>query len=209
MISSSIDCIVMADIHIICIIIDGQIGAVRNVGEGFIFRRSHLDSLTVLLGFLISFLCPLTGNDIVCYAVLHEVHGNCCKLLRGTALEEQYLIIIGDSHQVTQILFCGLDDLIKSGTAVAHFHNGHTGTLIIQHFIGCFTQNLLRQYRRACTEIVYSMHCQYPPVEKSIQLILLLSFFPKLFRIFIENCNTVLSIIRFFGEIVKHFTGKS
>ncbi|ERJ96311.1 hypothetical protein RUMCAL_01325 [Ruminococcus callidus ATCC 27760] len=53
------------------------------------------------------------------------------------------------------------------------------------------------------------MHCQYPPVEKSIQLILLLSFFPKLFRIFIENCNTVLSIIRFFGEIVKHFTGKS
>ena len=173
----TINGVVFADVNIVRIIINGQIGAVRDIGESLILRRGNLYSLAVLLCLLISLLCPLTSDNIVCHAVLHQIHGNSCKLLRGTALEEQYLIVIGDTHEVTQILFSGLDDLIEGSTAVAHFHHRHTCSLIIQHFISGLTQNLFRQNRRTCTEIVYSMHCQYPPVEKNIHLSILCMIF--------------------------------
>ena len=77
----SVNGIVFADVHIIGIRTDIQITAVRNIGKGLILRRCDLIDLAVLLRFLISFFGPLSGDNIICHPVFHQVHGNHCKLL--------------------------------------------------------------------------------------------------------------------------------
>ena len=62
----TINGVVFADVNIVRIIINGQIGAVRDIGESLILRRGNLYSLAVLLCLLISLLCPLTSDNIVC-----------------------------------------------------------------------------------------------------------------------------------------------
>ena len=49
-----------------------------------------------------------------------------------------YLVVIGDLHQFTKISLRLLDDTVKDLAAVAHFHNGHAASAVIQHFIRRF-----------------------------------------------------------------------
>ena len=135
--SGSVDRIVMADIYIVCILRDGKIGAIRNVGEGLVLGRSYCICLAVLLCFLVCLLCPLTGDDVISHTVLHQVHGNCCELLRCTALQEQYLVVVRDVHQIPKILLSFLDDVVIYLGTVAHFHNAHAASLVIHHLLSC------------------------------------------------------------------------
>ena len=80
MIYCSINRIILANVYIICIIINRKIRAIRNISKCLIFGRSNLFRFSVFLSFLIRFLCPLTCHDIISYTVFHQVHRNCGKL---------------------------------------------------------------------------------------------------------------------------------
>ena len=110
---STVDGIVHTDIYVISVIIDGQIGTIRNIRKCLIFRRSNLYSLAVFGSLLISFLCPLTGNDVVSNFIFHQIHGNHGKLQGCAALKEQYFIIIRNMHQIAQICFRFFDDIVE------------------------------------------------------------------------------------------------
>ena len=82
----AVDGVVFADVNIVRILADGQIGTVGNVGKGLVGGRRHGVCLAVLLRFLPCFLCPLAGDDIVGDPVFHQVHGNHGELLGSAAL---------------------------------------------------------------------------------------------------------------------------
>src|SRR5699024_4742147 len=90
----AVDGVVLTDVYVIGVLVDRQIGAVRNIGEGLILGGSDLHSLAVAAGFLICLLCPLAGHDVIGYAVFHQVHRNSGELLGRAALQEQNLIVI-------------------------------------------------------------------------------------------------------------------
>ena len=84
----SIDRIIFTNVYIICIGTDRQIGAVRDIGKGLILRGSDLICFSVFLCFLIGFLCPLSGHDVVRDLVFHQIHGNHRELLGRASLKE-------------------------------------------------------------------------------------------------------------------------
>ena len=88
----TVDGIILAYVHVIGILTDGQIGAIGNIREGLILRRSDLICLAVQGSLLICLLRPLTGYDVVCHTVLHQVHGDHGKLLGCSSLKEKYLV---------------------------------------------------------------------------------------------------------------------
>lgn len=63
-----------------------QIRTVWYVRECLILAGSNLVCLSVNARFLVCLLCPLSGDDIVCHAVFHKVHGYHSKLLACAAL---------------------------------------------------------------------------------------------------------------------------
>ena len=170
----SINGVVLTDINIVCIRADRQIAAIRNVRESLILGRSNLVCFSVLLCFLVCFLCPLTGYNVVSHLIFHKVHWDHGKLLGSAALKEKYLIVIRNIHQLTKILLSCVNDFLECSTSVAHFHNGHAGTIVIHHFICDFFQHLFRKDRRSCGKIVHSAHFLIPFLS------LLLRQFPTL-----------------------------
>ena len=106
----TVDGVVLADVYIVSVLGDIEVGAVGNVGEGLVCGGSHCNCVAVDLCFLISLLSPLTGDYVSCLLVLHEVHGDSRELLGSAALEEQYLVVIRNVHDVADILLGFLDD---------------------------------------------------------------------------------------------------
>ena len=133
-----VDGIVLADVDIIRVFGNVQIGTVGDIGKSLVLGGSHLDRLAVFAGFLPGLLGPLARHDIGRFPVLHQIHGDSRELGPGPALQEQYLVVIGDLHQFTKISLRLLDDTVKDLAAVAHFHNGHAASAVIQHFIRRF-----------------------------------------------------------------------
>ena len=127
----SINGVVLTDINIVCIRADRQIAAIRNVRESLILGRSNLVCFSVFLCFLVCFLCPLTGYNVVSHLIFHKVHWDHGKLLGSAALKEKYLIVVRNIHQLTKILLSCVNDFLECSTSVAHFHNGHAGTIVI------------------------------------------------------------------------------
>lgn len=130
--------VVLADINIVRILADRKVRAVRNVGKGLILGGSDLIRFSVFLRLLVRLLRPLAGNDVIRHPVLHQVHRDHRKLLRSAVLQEQYLIVIRDVHQLAQILLRLPDDPVKNLSAVAHLHHRHSASSVIQHLICCF-----------------------------------------------------------------------
>ncbi|MPN58872.1 hypothetical protein SDC9_206588 [bioreactor metagenome] len=60
------------------------------------------------------------------------------------ALNKKHLVIIGNAHQLAQIRLSLIDDGLENLGAVAHFHNTHTGAMIIKHFGGDFFEDRFR-----------------------------------------------------------------
>src|SRR5699024_9554075 len=104
-------------------------------------------------------LCsPLSSNNITGLAIFHKVHWNHGKLCVCSALKEKYFIVIRNVHQCSQISLCFLNDRLKGFGAMTHFHNAHTCSFVIQHFICCLLQNFHRKHCRSCRKIPYSAH---------------------------------------------------
>ena len=155
--------VVLADVDVVGILGNGQVGAVGDVGEGSILGGSDGVGLAIELGFLPCLLGPLAGDDVVGNLVFHQVHGNHGELLVGAALEEQDLVVIGNVHQLPQVSLGLVDDALVGLGTVAHFHDGHAGALVIEHLGGNFSQNFLRQNGGTCGKIVNSGHNRNSP----------------------------------------------
>ena len=110
----AVDRLVLADVDVIGVFGDIQIGAVGNIGIVLVLAGSGDDDLADLLGFRDGLLGPCAGLDVDGLAVLHEVHGDHRELQRCTALNEQDLVVVGNAHEVAQILLGLVDDLLEN-----------------------------------------------------------------------------------------------
>ena len=133
-----VDRVVLADIDVIGIFRNVQVGAVGNIAEGLVLGRRDADSVRILLRFLVSPLGPLTRHDISRLAVLRKIHRNSGELLMGAALQEQDFVVVRDPHDLAQIRFRLFDDPVIDLAPVAHLHDGHSASAVIEHFFLCF-----------------------------------------------------------------------
>ena len=98
LISSTVDGLVFANVNIIGIFRYWQIRDIRNVTVVLIFAGSNQINFSELLGFGIGFIGPIAGHDVICDAILHQVHRDHGKLQCGTTLDKQDFVIVRDIH---------------------------------------------------------------------------------------------------------------
>ena len=150
----AVDGLVFADINVVCIIGNIQIGAVGNVAEILVGGGGDHLYLTVALGFGNGLFAPGAGFHIAGHAIFHQIHGNHGKLHRAAALNEKNFIVFGNVHQRPQIGLGFCQNILKHLGAVAHLHDAHTAAVVIQHLGGDLLQNRLRHHGRAGRKIV-------------------------------------------------------
>ena len=109
--------------------------------------------------FGVGLLGPLPGYQVIGgVALVRQVHGNSCKLLAGSALQEQHGIVIGYAQQPSQRRFSCRCHLLKSLTAMTDLHNRGALTSPFEQFIPGFGENRFRQCRGTGTKIVGTCH---------------------------------------------------
>ena len=150
---NAMDGLVLADIDIVGIFGDVEIGAVGNVCIVLILGGCGNDDLADLLRLGNGLLRPCAGLHIDGLAVLHQVHRDHGELKRCAALNEQDLIVVGNAHQIAKILLGIVDDLLEDGRTVAHFHDAHAASAVVHHFITDLLKDGFRHHRRACGEV--------------------------------------------------------
>ena len=134
----AVDGVVHADVDIVCILIHRKVRAVRNIGEGPVLAGGNGIRRTEHLGLFPGLLCPLAGDDVITYPVLHQVHRHHGKLHVTAALDEKYFIIIRNIHEIPKVLFRLIDDILEIFRSMAHLHNGLTAVLVLQHLCCSF-----------------------------------------------------------------------
>ena len=158
----AVDGFVLADVDIVGVFRNVQIGAVGNVGVVLVLGGRGDDDLADLLRLGDCLLGPCAGLNVDSLAVLHEVHRNHGELQRCAALNEQNFIVVGDTHQIAQILLGFVNDLLEHGGAMRHLHDAHTAAAVVHHLVADFLQNRLRHHGRTgrkvkCTTIFHNM----------------------------------------------------
>ena len=132
------DGVVVADMEIGSIIAELDFLLSRDVlevdilaGSGYIAAAQDFSLLVCLAG-------EAAGQNVVA-ALLSgsKVQGNHIKLHAGTALHEQYLVVISQPHQLKDISLCLVVHRIVCLGAVADFQDGHAGVLEIQKLCLC------------------------------------------------------------------------
>ena len=64
------------------------------------------ESVTELLSFLVSLVCPNASQSVVCRSVLvEEVHREHAEQKGATTTEENDVVVFRDAHQFTEVLF--------------------------------------------------------------------------------------------------------
>ena len=161
----AVDGLVLADVDIVGILGDVQIGAVGDIGEVLVGGGGNHLHLAILLGLGNGLLGPCAGLHIAGLAVLHQVHGHHGKLQGAAALDEQDLVVIGDVHQLAQVGLGLVGDLLEHLGAVAHFHDAHAAAAVVHHLVADLLQNRLRHHGRTCGEIESTtvFHLAFPP----------------------------------------------
>ena len=128
----SVDRIVQCDMYIISIRTEIFSVHLRNIGESGIFRRCYDLDIAEFFCFFGSFLSPCSCDDIVSLAGLaQQVQRNHGKLQCTASLDEHYLVIVRDIHDVTQVLFCIGQNRLEFSGSVAHFHYGFPTAFIV------------------------------------------------------------------------------
>ena len=153
-VGGAVDGLIFADVDVIGVVRDVQIGTVGEIGEVLIGGGGDDFDLAVPLGLGYGLFAPSAGLHIAGHAVFHQVHGDHGKLHRTAALNKEHLIVIGNVHQRPQIGFRLRQDLLEHRGAVAHLHNAHTAAVIVQHFGGDLLQNGLRHHSRSGGKII-------------------------------------------------------
>ena len=149
----AVDRLILADVDIVGILGDVQIGAIGNVAVILILGGSGNDDFAVLLGLGNGLLGPGAGLDINSLAVLHQVPCHGGKLQGSAALNEQNLVVIGNAHQLAQVSLGLVDDLLEHLAAVAHLHDAHAAAAVVHHLITDFLQNGFRHHSRTGGEV--------------------------------------------------------
>ena len=109
--------------------------------------------------FLVSVVCEVAGDRVVRLAGLHQVHRDGRELGRRAALEEQDLVVLRDGEHAAQRRLGLLDDAVIYLRSVTHLHDGHAGTLVIEHFGRTSLEDGDRKHGRASGEIVNTIVC--------------------------------------------------
>ena len=80
----------------------------------------------------------------------------------ATALNEHYLVVIGDIHELTEVCFSLINDLLEDLGPMAHLHNAHSGTLVIEKVVTNALKNLFGEDGGAGGEVVNTIvfHCK-------------------------------------------------
>ena len=60
---------------------------------------------------------------------------------RCAALNKEHLVVIGNAHQVAEILLGLVDDLLEDLGTMRHFHDAHTGAAVVQKLITNLLKN--------------------------------------------------------------------
>ena len=161
----TVDGLVLADVDIVGILGDVEVGAIGDVAVVLVLGGSGDDDFAVLLGLSDGLLGPGAGLDVDGLAVLHQVPGHSRELQRSAALNEQDLVVVGNAHQVAQVSLGLVDDLLENLGAVAHFHDAHAAAAVVHHLVTDFLQDGLRHHSGACGEVIGAivLHCWCPP----------------------------------------------
>ena len=162
----AVDCLVLADVDVISVLGDVQIGAVGDVVEVLILGRSDDLNFAVLLSLGDSLLGPGAGLNVAADAVLQQVLSNHSELQCAAALDEDNLVVLGNAHQSAQISLCIVDDLLVDLGTMAHLHDAHTAATVVHHLVADLFQDLLRHHSGASGKVKGSVvvHCSVPPV---------------------------------------------
>ena len=157
----TVDGLVLADVDVVGVVGNVEIGAVGNVAVVLILGGSGNDDLAVLLGFLDGLAGPCAGVDVDGLAVLHQVPGNRRELEGGAALNEEDLIVVGDPHQVAQVGVGLVDDLLEDLGAVGHLHDAHAAAAVVHHLVTDLLQHGLGHHGGTGGEVVGAivLHC--------------------------------------------------
>ena len=100
----------------------------------------------------------------------HQIQRHCAELQRGSALQEEHLIVVRNAHQLTKQRLCFVVNVQIHGAAVAHFHHAHALVLIADQFFLGFFQHALVDGRGTCRKIVYSFHLHFLPTPLRVLL---------------------------------------
>ena len=149
----AVDRLVLADVDVVGVLGDVQIGAIGDVAVILILGGGSHDDLAVLLGLGNGLLGPRARLDIHGLAVLHQVPCHGGELQGRAALDEQHLVVVGDVHQLAQVGLGLVHDLLEHLGAVAHLHDAHTAAAVVHHLVADLLQHRLRHHGGAGGEI--------------------------------------------------------
>ena len=160
-VGGAVDGLVFADVDIVRVGGDGQVGAVRDVGEVPVGGGGHHLHFPVLPGLGNGLFGPGARFHIAGRAVFHQVHGHHGELQRAAALDEQNLIVIGDAHETAQVSLGFVPDLLEDLGSMAHLHHAHTACAVVEHLGGDLFQHFLRHHGGAGGEVIGAavLHC--------------------------------------------------
>ena len=160
-VGGAVDGLVFADVDIVGVGGDVQVGAVRNVGEVAVRGGGHHLHLPVFPGLGDGLFGPRARLYIAGRAVFHQVHGHHGELQRAAALDEQNLVVVGDAHETAQVCLGFVPDLLEDLGSMAHLHHAHAACAVVEHLGGDLFQHFLRHHGGAGREVIGAavLHC--------------------------------------------------
>ena len=190
-IGGAVDSLVFADIDIVRVLRNVQIGAVRDIGEVLVGGGGHDFDLAVFLCLGDGLLGPGAGFHIASDPVFHQVHGHHGELDRAAALDEKDLVVVGNAHELAEIRLRLVPNLLEHLAPVAHLHDAHAAPAVVHHLGGDLLQHGLRHHGGAGGEIIGAAVFHSAFLHSSI----FTSFAPE------RGCFPVYSIQDFFAGI--------
>src|SRR3954471_4028158 len=129
------------------------------VSEIAIFRRCSDVHIAKGFGFLDRLLRPFAGRDVIgLAAAAQQVHRHLRELQRGTARQEQQLVIRRHGEQLAQVLLGVGGDADELLAAMTHLHHRHAAAVPVEHLVAGAGKDFRGQHRRARAEIEDARH---------------------------------------------------
>ena len=153
-IGGAVDGLVLTDVDIVGVVRNVQIRAVRDIGEVLVGGGGNDLHLAVFLGLFQGLFGPVAGLHIAGHAVFHQVHGDHGKLHGAAALYKEHFIVVGDPHQLSQVGFRFIPDLLEHLGAMTHLHDTHPAAVVVHHLSGDLFQHFFRHHGRAGGKII-------------------------------------------------------
>ena len=141
--------VVFTDIYIVRTRRNGQVGAIGDIGEGFVLGGGENIHLAENPGFLSRFFRPHAREYVIRFPVFHQIHRHHRKLRVSAALQKQNFILLGNIRKRAKFCFRFRDDFSEILASVTHFHHGHSRAAIVEHFLLRLFEHLQRQLRRS------------------------------------------------------------